>query len=334
MPSRVLVTDYAWASLAVERAILADVGAELLIAEGGDEAELVELAAGCVAILTNWRRVPATALERATDCLVVSRYGVGVDNIPVERATELGIVVANVPDFCLDEVADHAMALLLACARRLPAFAASTRSGRWNVLDVGHGLPRLHGQTLGLVGYGNIARRLASRARAFGLRVLAHTPRIASRPPESGVETTASLERLLAESDYVSLHAPSMPETRGLIGEAELCAMKRSAYLINTARGALIDERALERALRRGRIAGAALDVLAEEPPAPDHPLLALENVIVTPHAAFYSEAAIAELQEKAARNVAEIIRGRRPQAVVNPEVLERARFRSRRATL
>jgi len=322
------VTDYAWPSVEIERRILAAVDAELVLAETGEEAELVELAAGADAILTNWKKVPPAALDAAPRCLVVSRYGVGLDNIPVDRATELGILVTNVPDFCLEEVSDHAMALLLACARRVVTFNSATSAGRWD-LELGRGLPRIRGQVLGLVGFGNIARALVPKAQGFGLRILAYTPRVQPASLGDGIDTTNELGRLLAEADYVSVHAPSTPETRGLIGEAELRAMKETAYLINTSRGALVDEQALERALREGWIAGAALDVLAHEPPEAEHPLLALGNAIVTPHAAFYSETAIEELQTKAATNVADVLRGTVPATVVNPRVTEQGNYRA-----
>jgi D-3-phosphoglycerate dehydrogenase / 2-oxoglutarate reductase len=326
MRARVLVTDYAWQSLDIERGILSEVGAELVVAEAGDEA-LIEQARDVDAILTNWRRVPPEALDAAPRCVVVSRYGVGVDNIPVERATELGILVTNVPDFCLDEVSDHAMALLLACARRVVTFANSTAAGEWRLLELGRGLPRLRGQVLGLVGFGNIARALVPKARAFGLEVLAYTPRLQPGTLD-GVETTDDLGALLARSDYVSLHAPASPETRGLIGEAQLRQMKPTAYLINTSRGALVDEDALRRAVTEGWIAGAGLDVLSQEPPPAGHPLIAVDGIVVTPHAAFYSEASIAELQHKAARNVATVLRGEVPATVVNREVLDAPQLR------
>jgi D-3-phosphoglycerate dehydrogenase len=327
----VLVTDYAWPALDIEKAILAGVDAGLLVAETGDEDELVALAPRADAILTNWKRVPADALDAASECLVVSRFGVGLDNIPVDRATELGMVVTNVPGFCVEEVADHAMALLLACARRVVSLARETRSGTWTLEHAG-GLPRLRGQTLGLIGFGDIARRLVPRARAFGLEVIAYTPRLSREALPEGVRAAASLQDLLRSSDYVSIHAPSAPETRGLIGEAELRAMKSSAYLINTSRGALVDEEALRFAIESGWIAGAGLDVLSEEPPRPDHPLLRLDAVIVTPHVAFYSEAAIAELERKAAENVADVLSGRVPKTIVNPAVLDSPALRMRRA--
>jgi D-3-phosphoglycerate dehydrogenase len=323
--SRVLVTDIAWPSLEIEREILGELGAELVLAETGDEGELVELAAtGIDAILTNWRRVPPAALDAAPGCLVVARYGVGVDNIPVEHATALGIVVANVPDFCVDEVSDHALALLLACSRRIVTFAR----GGWD-LEPARGMRRLRGQTLGLVGFGTIARRLVPKVDGLGLRILAHARSITDEPLP-GVEGTRDLGRLLRESDIVSLHAPATPETHGLIGETQLREMKETAYLVNTSRGALVDEQALARALREHWIAGAALDVLAQEPPPPGHPLVGLENCIITPHAAFYSDDAVAELEAKAAGNVATVLRGGVPATIVNPEVLGSANLRLR----
>lgn len=325
----VLVTDYAWPSLEIERTILAAVDAELLVAEAGDEAELIALAPSADAILTNWKRVPEAALDAAPRCLVVSRFGVGVDNIPVDHATELGILVTNVPGFCVEEVSDHAMALLLACARRVVTFADSTRAGSWD-LELARGLPRLRGQTLGLVGFGNIARTLVPKAQGFGLRVLAYTPRLSAAAVPAGVEVAGDLDELLAASDYVSVHAPSRPETSGLIGEAQLRRMKPTAYLINTSRGALVDEEALARAIQDRWLAGAAVDVLRQEPPPRDHPLLGLDRVIVTPHAAFYSEAAIAELETKAARNVATVLLGDVPDAVVNRQVVDRPNLRLR----
>ena len=327
MPAKVLVTDYAWPSLDIERRILGEAGAELVVAESGEADELVALAADVDAVLTNWKRVPPEALDAASRCLLVSRYGVGLDNIPVDHATELGILVTNVPDFCLEEVSDHAMALVLACARRVVMFARATHDGIWDLVP-GRGLPRLAEQTIGLIGYGNIARVLVPKARGFGLRVLAYTPR-ATPSTGSEVELTNDLDRVLAESDYISLHAPATPETAGLIGARELRLMKPTAYLINTSRGALVDEDALLRALEERWIAGAALDVLRQEPPPADHPLLALDNAIVTPHAAFYSETAIAELQAKAATNVASVLTGSLPSTVVNPGVRDRPGYRA-----
>lgn len=327
MHANVLVTDYGWPSLDIEREVLADAGAVLVVAETGEPNELVALAQDADAILTNWKRVPEQALDAASRCLLVSRYGVGVDNIPVDHATELGILVANVPAFCLEEVSDHAMALLLACARRVVKFARATQNGDWSLAGA-RGLPRLAEQTIGLIGYGNTARAVVPKARGFGMRVLAYTPR--AKPEVGEVELTNDLDRLLSESDYVSLHLPATAETDAFIGARELRLMKPTAYLINTSRGALVDEVALHDALEARSIAGAALDVLRQEPPSGDHPLLALDNVIVTPHSAFYSETSIAELQTKAALNVAAVLTGSLPDTVVNPAVRDRPTYRAR----
>lgn len=318
---RVLVTDYAWPTLDVERSLLDTVDAALIVAEPGGPDKLIEPARDVDAILTCWRQIPPAALETASRCRIVSRYGIGLDNIPVDRATELGIVVTNVPDFCLEEVAEHTLALIFACARRIVTFAAATQRGEWN-LTAAPGLPRLSQQTLGLVGYGNIARTLARKAHALGMRIIAYTPRLAADALSPWGRATNDLDTLLAAADYVSLHVPLTESTRGLIDAAALRKMKPSAYLINTARGAVVDEDALVQALTEGWIAGAALDVMTTEPPPADHPLLALDNVIATPHAAFYSEPALVDLATKAAQHVLQVLQGHVPDHVVNPSVL------------
>ena len=245
--------------------------------------------------------------------MVVSRFGIGVDNIPVERATELGILVTNVPAFCIDEVSDHTMALLLACSRHVVPLANAVRRGAWR-LDPARGQHRMRGQTLGIVGFGAIARSLVPKAAGFGLKLLAYTPRLDSASLPAGVERAATLDELLLASDFVTPSTRAATSaTRGLIGERELPLMKPSAYLINTSRGALVDEAALNRAIAEGWVAGAALDVLAAEPPTPGNPLLAVDGVLVTPHTAFYSEEAVVDLETRAAANVAAVLSGRLP---------------------
>ncbi len=324
-----LITDYAWPTLEIERDILEAAGAQMIVAETGEEAELVRLAPPVDAILTNWKRVTPAVLDAAPRCRIVSRYGVGLDNIAVDHATNLGILVTNVPDFCVDEVSDHTMALLLACARSIVKFARATHDGVWD-LHVGKPLPRLRGQTLGLIGFGNLARAVVPKALGFGLEIIAYTPRIAQDALAPFGTATNDLDLLLRESDYVSLHVPLTSQTRGMIDRGVLRRMKPSAFLINTARGAVSDEAALLEALTNGWIAGAGLDVLAQEPADPSNPLLLLPNVIVTPHAAFYSEPAIAELEQKAAERVVQALHGHVPANVVNPAVIAQANFRLR----
>lgn len=327
----VLVTDYAWPDLSIEERVLAPVGARLAVAGNGSEEEIIRLAPEADAILTCWKRVPPAALSAAPRCRIVSRYGIGLDNIPVEHATDLGILVTNVPDFCLDEVADHTLALLLACARGIVRLSRATRAGQWTPSQ-GRTLPRLRGQTLGLIGFGAIARNLAPKAAALGLRILAYTPRIAPDDVAPYGRGTRDVDEVLRAADYLSIHAPLTGETRGMIGERELRLMKPAAYLINTARGAIVDEVALVRALQEGWIAGAALDVLPAEPPDSSNPLLALDNVIVTPHVAFASASSIEDLRARAAEHVVQVLRGEVPANLVNPAVLAQPHCRLRPA--
>lgn len=323
MTSRILITDIAWPDYEIEKEVLSAVEGEIMLAGGGTPAEIIALAPQADAILTCWKDVPPEALDIAPNCKVVSRYGIGLDNIPIGRATELGMLVTNVPDFCLEEVSDHVMALLLATARQLLPLARNPDRSGWT-RETPRPIPRVRGQTLGLIGFGNIARALVPKALGFGLRVIAYTPRLRQDDAPEGVEVTNDLTVLLSASDYISIHCPLTEETAHIIDEAALAQMKSSALLINTSRGGVVDEEALIRALRDGRIGGAALDVTDPEPPSADNPLLSLENVIVTPHAAFYSVAATAELARKAAANVVTVLQGGVPETLVNAEVLDR----------
>ncbi len=325
--SRVLVTDYAWPSLDIERRILGAAGAELIVAQSGDEAELVRLAPPADAILTNWKQVTPAVLAAAPRCRIVCRYGVGVDNIAVDHATQLGILVTNVPDYCFEEVSDHAMALLLGLARRVVMFANATRLGIWDVKG-GRPLPRLRGQTLGLIGFGRNARALAPKALGFGLKIVAYDPWVPAEAVAPFGTHTNDLDLLLRESDYVSVHVPLAEGTHGLINARTLRLMKPTAYLINTSRGPVVDEAALVRALDEKWIAGAGLDVLVKEPGDPANPLFGRANVIITPHASFYSETAIEELEQKASGHVAQVLRGEVPTNVVNPGVMQQANYR------
>jgi len=257
---------------------------------------------------------------------VVGRIGIGVDVIDVAAATRHGVVVTNVPSYCEEEVSDHAMALLLTCARRTALYTAAVRKGVWD-WKVGRPIFRLRGLALGMVGFGKIPQALVPKARAFGLRILAYDPYLGDEPfREHGVERV-DLDALLARSDFVSIHCPLTPETRGLIDGKAFEKMKPTAFLINTARGGIVDLAALDQALRSGRIAGAGLDVLPQEPPPPGEPLLELENVVLSPHTAWYSEQSIVRLQATIGRNVALVCAGRRPDAIVNPEVLDRVKL-------
>ena len=323
----VLVTDYAWPNLDTERDALGKIGAELVAASTGDEEELHALAPRADAILTNWKRVSAKTIAQATRCLIISRYGVGVDNIDVEAATSHGIVVTNVPDYCMDEVSTEAMALLLCGARRIMVYDRQIRAGGWD-MRTGLPFPRLWGLTLGIIGFGRIGRAVAPKAQAFGLRVIACDPYIDRQEMVKRSVTPADLDTLLRESDFITLHVPLTPETNKMIGEKTLGKMKPTAWLINTARGGVVDTEALAVALKQGRIAGAGLDVMPQEPPAANEPLRSLPNVVMTPHSAFYSEGSLQELQAKATKRIVDVFSGKTPEHIINPAVLKQANYR------
>lgn len=315
---RVLLTDYAWKDLDIERSVLAAGDAELVVAPGGDEETLAGLAADCDAIMTNWAKVPQAVIAACSRCRIVARLGIGLDNIDVAYATSRGIAVTNCPDYCLVEVAEHALALLLALSRKVAYYHHATKSGVYD-LQAGPTLRRIEGQTLGIVGLGNIGVKLAEKARGLGMRMLA-----TSRSRQRAVDGVrfVELEELLAESDYASLHVPATAETRNLIGAAELSRMKPTAYLINTARGAIVDHAALAEALASGKLAGAALDVQDVEPPDLSQPPYNDPRVIVTPHAAFVSVESLENLRRRVSQQVVDRLADRTPENVVNPSVL------------
>lgn len=319
----VAVTDSVFPSLEPERQVLGPLGVELRPGQCRSEEEIMALAAEADAVLNCYAKMTARVIAGLQRCRIIARYGIGVDNVDLAAATRAGILVTNVPDYCIDEVSDHALALLLVLARQVVAADQAVKTGTWSV--VAHaGIHRLRGQTIGLLGFGKIARALAAKVQALGMRVLAVDPYAGGETMARHGVGAVDLETLLREADAVSIHLPLSPETRGLIGERELAWMKPTAFLINTSRGGIVDEHAVATALAEDRLAGAALDVLATEPPPPDHPLRQAPNAILTPHLAFYSREAVVELQTKAAEEVARALRGEPPRSPVNPEVLAR----------
>lgn len=322
----VLVTDYTWPSTAVEEAVLKAAGARLLIAQTGDEDELLNLVPQADAILTCFKKVSAAVVRAGEKLQVIGRYGIGVDNIAVEEATRLGIPVTNVPSYCLDEVAEHALALMLACARNISHYDQAIRANDW-ALNKQRPLFRVRGKTLGIIGFGKIGQALAAKASGLGMKIIAYSPQVDLSVAQALHVEMLSLDEVISQADFLSLHVPMKAETRYLINAERLRQMKPTAFLINTARGGLIDHEALLQALREGWIAGAGLDVFEAEPLNAGHPLFSQPNLIATPHVAFYSEESLVELQTKAAENVAAILTGRRPMALVNPTVLSLPRW-------
>jgi D-3-phosphoglycerate dehydrogenase len=305
---KVLLTDYAWPDLAIEQAILSEAGIELVVAPRQDEETLVELARDVDAIMTNW----AKTTER------VIAAGIGLDNIAVDYCTSRGILVTNVPDYCIIEVAEHTLALLLSLARKVAFYHAQTKSGRY-ALQEGPVLRRLEGQTLGIVGLGNIGAKIAQKAAALGMQVVGYDLR---EPAAAEQVRRMNLGELLATSDYVTLHVPLTDKTRHMIGPKELAGMKATAYLINTARGGLVDHAALAEALAAGKLAGAALDVQEPEPPDLSQPPYNDPRVIVTPHAAFASQESLENLRSRTAKQIVACLTGGSPENVVNRSAL------------
>jgi D-3-phosphoglycerate dehydrogenase len=317
----VAITDYVFPSLEPEQRVLAPLGVRLRPAQCKSEEEIIELTRGADAVLNCYAKITARVIEKLDRCKIIARYGIGVDNVDLAAATRAGILITNVPDYCIDEVSDHALALLLALARRITVADGAVKAGTWDVVSHA-GIRRLRGQTVGLIGFGKIAKALASKVQPLGMKVLVHDPYIEpALIARLGVQAV-SLDRLLAEADAISIHVPLSPETLNIIGQRELARMKPTAFLINTSRGGIVDEQALAEAVKAGRIGGAALDVLSVEPPPPDHPLRQAPNLILTPHLAFYSRESVIELQTKAAEEVARALKGEAPRSPVNPEVL------------
>lgn len=312
---------------APERAVAAAFGAELVM--GGETPPSIRDAE---VILTAALPVPARTMQDLVHCRLIVRYGIGVDIIDVEAATACGIVVANAPTYCVDEVADHAAGLILSFARGIPWLDRQVRATAWS--SAGNLLwevRRLSTLTLGIIGLGKIGQRLARRMVPFGMRIVGHDPNLTPRAIELLGVVPATFDDLLREADIVSLHVPLMAATRHLIDEAALRRMKREAVLINTSRGPVVDEQALIRALEERWIYGAALDVLEREPPAAENPLLAMDprRVILTPHFAASSRESVAQLHVEVAAAVEAVLDGRWPQATMNPHVVPRQPLRS-----
>ena len=310
MPRTIIaITDSPFPSLEPAKKALAWLDPEYCMAASPSADDILAVARDAHAILVTYAKLPGELLRQLTRCKAIGRFGLGVDNIELPAAKALGIAVNYVPDYCLREVSDHAMALLLALARKVTLANTLVQAGRWEVPPLVP-LRRLEGQVLGLVGFGNIPRMVAPKAKAFGLKVLAHDPYVKNEAFSiAGVEGV-SFDALLARSDFISVHAPLLLATRGLMNASAFARMKRGAFLINTARGPLIDETALIAALDSGKLGGAALDVVETEPLPKASPLLGRDNVILTPHTAFYSVEALEELQSKCASDVARVLSG------------------------
>ena len=322
---KALITDYVWPNIDIESEVLRAAGVEPVVAPNGEEDTLAALAADADIIMFCFAQVTAKVLDAATKCKVASRYGIGVDNIDIPRATELGIVVTNVPDYCIDEVTDHALGMIIALNRRFIPHDRAVKSGGWSDVVLDQPMHRTRGATLGILGYGRIGRALANKAQGFGMAIIAYDPML---EPGQNIDGTDILtfDEVLSQSDFISVHTPLTPETEGMIGDKELATMKQGSIIVNCARGGIIQEQALADALAIGHIAGAGLDVLEPAPPPNDHPLLSAENVIITPHTAFSSQASTAELERRTAEEAVRVLNGNMPENLINPDVLGKSR--------
>jgi D-3-phosphoglycerate dehydrogenase len=321
---KVVVTDCEYEDLRFEENVmLPHKQIELVSAQCKTEEDVISACRDADALINQYAPISRKVIEALDNCKVITRYGVGVNTIDLDAATEKGICVANVPDYCIDEVADHALALLLCWGRKVTLANHHVKQGNWD-FKVTQPIYRLRGRTIGLVGFGKIPQALADKVKPLGLKVVAFDPFFPKHLAEEKGVTLVELDELCSLSDYISVHAPQMESTRGMIGEKQFSLMKKNTIIINTSRGPVINEGALVQALSKGLIAGAALDVVEEEPIAQDHPLLSMENVILTPHVAWYSEESAAEMRSKAAMGIVDVLSfGEYPKYLFNQKVKE-----------
>ncbi|MFF4693809.1 C-terminal binding protein [Streptomyces sp. NPDC001307] len=319
----ILIADFDFGDVDIEREIVEGAGLQLIAAQCKNEDEVIDKGREAGGVLTQYARVGSRAIHAVTRCRVIARYGTGVDTVDVDAATRHGIQVTNAPnDWCAEEVADHAVALWLAAARKICAYDGATRQGEWH-WKTGQPIWKLRGRVLGLLSFGSIARLIAERATAFGVEVWAHDPFLDEPEIRSRQVRPVSFDDLVAGADYLVIQSPLTPQTHHTFDRATLRRMKPTAILINTARGPIVEDAAIYQALTEGWIAGAALDDLEEEPAKqrdwrPSNPLLKLPNVIVTPHAAYYSEEAIRTVRSIAANEAVRVLTGQPARFPVN----------------
>jgi D-3-phosphoglycerate dehydrogenase len=305
----IAVTDSVFPSLDPAKAALSKLNPTYRMSRSVNADDILAVAKDADAILVTYAKLTRDILSQLARCRAIGRFGLGVDNIDLVAAKEKGIAVNYVPDYCIREVSDHAMALLLALIRKIPLSNKLVQGGRWEMPAVVP-IRRIEGTVLGLIGFGHIPRLVAPKAQAFGMKVLAFDPFAMPEDFKAALVESVDFDTLLNKSDYVSVHAPLLPATRGMMNAVAFAKMKQGAYIVNTARGPLIDEPALIAALDSGQVGGAGLDVVAAEPLTKDSPLLGRDNVIISPHTAFYSIEALEELQTKCARDVARVLSG------------------------
>lgn len=315
---KVMMTDTCFTDISIERELLERQDAELVLAPSIDEDVLIECGKDADGVIFDYAELNEHVLNGWKKCKVVSRVGIGVNTVDIPAAGRCGIMVANVPDYCLDEVADHAMALFLAVARRIVQYNTNVHGGSWEVYGPGP-MKRLQARRMCLVGFGHIAQNVAKRAQAFGLDVYAFDPYVSEQVfADKGVTRVETMEKLAEKADVLSIHVPLTEETEHSISKNVFSRMPEGAILINTARGPIVDEKALTKALQEGKLMGAGLDTVEEEPLPMDSPLREMGNVIITPHVAFLSEEAEIELRERSAQEVMNALLEGAPHSFIN----------------
>jgi len=312
---KVVLTDNIFPDLELERSMLSKAEAELV--EVKDTVDLEKFVQDADAIINTYAKLTAALIDKMKKCKLIIRNGIGVDTIDVEAASKKGIMVANIPFYCIDEVATHAVTLLLDCNRKATYLNNAVKAGKW---DVKLAIPiySLEDKVLGLMGFGKIAQLVGKKMIPFGMKIIAHDPYVSQSIGDKYGVTLVSFETLLRESDYISIHCPLLPQTRGVFNYEVFKQMKKTAYIINTARGPVINEKDLIIALQEGEIAGAGLDVLETDGVDSNNPLLKMDNVIITPHSGWYSEESIKRRRTQTIENVIQVLHGGKPDSFVN----------------
>ena len=313
---KVCVTDARHTSYDIEKAAIEKIGGELVLCDCATEEDIIAQCADADALLLDQAPMTAKAIQALKNCKCINRYGVGYDNVDVAAATAAGIQVTYVPDYCAEDVSDHALALLLCCLRQIPLRDRKIRQGAWNIHETGF---RLKDKTLGLMGFGRIAQALARKCSGFGFKeILAYDPYIPDAVCEKAGVIKASMEEVLSKSDFISLHMPVTDETRHMINADTLALVKPTAILVNTARGGLVDDAALAKAISEGKLLYAGLDTHGHEPIGADCPYRELEHVFMTDHTGYSTVEGVMELKTKSAQNIVDVLTGKTPAYPVN----------------
>lgn len=322
----IVVTDSESDCIDIEIKEAKKIGAKVVRADCRSEEEVIEIAKDADALLVDLAPITKNVIEALNKCQAIVRYGIGLNNINIQAATEAGIYVINLPTFCIEEVSTHAAAMVLALVRKLFQFDKDVKSNIW---DFQRQLPMidLNQSKIGVIGFGKIARLFVIKTRPFGVKHIIYDPFVKDKNIKEFGAIPVKFDELVITSDIISIHAPLNKETRYLFGETQFRRMKKTAYIVNTARGGIIDERALYVALKEGWIAGAALDTMDQEPPSPDNPLFELDNIVLTPHTAFYSETSWKNLHLWAIEEAIRVLSGKIPKNIVNKEIIEKKLF-------